>query len=553
MNSSRPSPPDVILHNGRIHTCDAQTGTVQALSILGNRVQAAGQAEDLLHSADPSTQIIDLKGGCVIPGLTDGHAHMDREGLRHQLPSLQHANSLQDVLDAIADEARQRPEGAWILTQPIGQPPEFSSDVSHLMPTRFDLDRVSPKHPVFIRPMWGYWSNSVPFACVANSLALKLAGIGSDTRSPSDDVVIDKDTSGQPSGIFWEKSLVPLVEHTLMRCAPGFSWAQREAALLHGMSEYNKAGTTCVFEGHGVASEVIQAYKSVHSSGKGTVRALLTFSPNWHLKGEGDAALLLKDWAAWVGRNGSGDDFLRVQGLYAEIDSDPHNNRLRAANHPCTGWAGFQAGCALPLDVMQVLVQEAARSEIRLCGIWPNILELFELANQAHPIAPMRWVLGHQRFLTRDQIARIKDLGIVLTTHTNRHIYKDGDRMLREGVHDLNDLVPLRSLAESGVPVAFGSDNLPPSLFHPMWHASARKSRGGQVVGESQAIHRSQALEIATQGGAYLCFDEEKRGRLAPGFLADLSLLTADPLSCAEEELPHIQATKVMVNGQFVL
>jgi predicted amidohydrolase YtcJ len=165
----------------------------------------------------------------------------------------------------------------------------------------------------------------------------------------------------------------------------------------------------------------------------------------------------------------------------------------------------------------------------------------------------MRWVLGHQRFLTRDQIARIKDLGIVLTTHTNRHIYKDGDRMLREGVHDLNDLVPLRSLAESGVPVAFGSDNLPPSLFHPMWHASARKSRGGQVVGESQAIPRSQALEIATQGGAYLCFDEEKRGRLAPGFLADLSLLTADPLSCAEEELPHIQATKVMVNGQFVL
>ncbi len=553
LNFSRPSTPDVIFHNGHIHTCDAQTGTVQALSIVGNRVQAAGQTEDLLNSADPSTQIIDLKGGCVIPGLTDGHAHMDREGLRHQLPSLQHANSLQDVLDAIADEAQQRPEGAWILTQPIGQPPEFSTDVSHLMPTRFDLDRVSPKHPVLIRPIWGYWSNSVPFACVANSLALKLAGIGPDTRSPSDEVVIDKDASGQPTGIFWEKSLVPLVEHTLMRCAPGFSWAQREAALLHGMSAYNKTGTTCVFEGHGVASEVIQAYKSVHSSGKSTVRALLTFSPNWHLNGQGDAALLLKDWAAWVGRNGSGDDFLRVQGLYAEIDSDPHNNRLRALNHSCTGWAGFQAGCALPLDMMKVLVQEAARSEIRLCGIWPNLLALFEQANQVHPIAPMRWVLGHQRFLTRDQIARIKDLGIVLTTHTNRHIYKDGDRMLREGFHDLNDLVPLRSLTESGVPVAFGSDNLPPSLFHPMWHASARKSRGGQVVGESQAISRSQALEIATQGGAYLCFDEEKRGRLAPGFLADLSLLTADPLSCAEEELPHIQATKVMVNGQFVL
>jgi predicted amidohydrolase YtcJ len=142
---------------------------------------------------------------------------------------------------------------------------------------------------------------------------------------------------------------------------------------------------------------------------------------------------------------------------------------------------------------------------------------------------------------------------MVLTTHTNRHIYKDGDRMLREGIHDMNDLVPLRSLINAGVPVAFGSDNLPPSLFHPMWHAIHRKSRGGQVVGESQAIERIQALEMATLGGAFLCFDEEKRGRLKPGFLADMSILTADPLSCDEEELPHIQATSVLVNGQFVL
>ena len=553
LNSTQKSIPDVIMHSGLIHTGDSKNGTVQALSIIENRIHAVGLTEELLSAADASTQIIDLKGCCVIPGLTDGHAHIDREGLRHQLPSLQHAHSLQDILDVIADEVRQRPEGTWILTQPIGQPPEFLTNVSHLIPTRFDLDRVSPKHPVFIRPIWGYWSNSVPFVCVANSLALKLAGIGLHTRSPSQEIGIDKDASGHLTGIFWEKSLVPLVEHTLMRCAPGFSLAQREAALLHGMSEYNKAGTTCVFEGHGVATEVIQAYQSVHSSGKSTVRALLTFSPNWHLNGQGDAAEMLKDWAAWVGRNGSGDNLLKVQGLYAEIDPDPHNNQLRAANHPCTGWAGFQAGCALPLDVMKVLVQEAARNEIRLSGIWPNLLDLFESANQVHPIAPMRWVLGHQRFLTRDQIARIKDLGIVLTTHTNRHIYKDGDRMLKEGTHDMNDLVPLRSLIENGVPVAFGSDNLPPSLFHPMWHASARKSRDGQLVGESQAIERSQALEIATQGGAYLCFDEEKRGRLIPGFLADVSILTADPLSCDEEKLPHIQATRVMVNGQFFL
>jgi predicted amidohydrolase YtcJ len=553
LNSNRKFTPDWVLHNGQIHTGDTQLGTVQALSIIGGRIQAVGQTAELLKAADPNTQMMDLKGACVIPGLTDGHAHLDREGLRHQLPSLESAQCLQDILDVISEQVRQLPEGSWILTQPIGQPPEFSTDVAHLTPTRFDLDRVSPKHPVFIRPIWGYWSNAVPFACVANSLALELAGIGQHTHSPSQEVVIDRDATGQVTGIFLEKSLVPLVEHTLMRCAPGFSLAQREAALRYGMSQYNKVGTTCVFEGHGVASEVIQAYKSVHASGASTVRALLTLSPNWHMNGQGDAVLLLKDWAAWLGRNGMGDDLLKVQGLYAEIDIDPHNNQLRAANHPCTGWAGFQAGCALPLEAMKVLVQEAARNAIRLAGIWPNLLDLFEYANQTHPIAPMRWVLGHQRFLTRDQIERIKDLGIVITTHTNRHIYKDGDRMLSDGNHDLNDLVPLRSLLDRGVPVAFGSDNLPPSLFHPIWHASARRSRHGQLVGESQAIDRGQALKIATQGGAYLCFDEGQRGRLSPGFVADLAILNSDPLTCDGQELPHIQATGVMVNGRFVL
>ena len=92
LNSTQKSIPDVIFHSGLIHTGDSKNGTVQALSIIGNRIHAVGLTEELLSAADASTQIIDLKGCCVIPGLTDGHAHIDREGLRHQLPSLQHAH-----------------------------------------------------------------------------------------------------------------------------------------------------------------------------------------------------------------------------------------------------------------------------------------------------------------------------------------------------------------------------------------------------------------------------------------------------------------------------
>jgi predicted amidohydrolase YtcJ len=241
-----------------------------------------------------------------------------------------------------------------------------------------------------------------------------------------------------------------------------------------------------------------------------------------------------------------------MQGLYTELDKEPGNNRLRAANHPCTGWAGFQAGCGLPQSALEALVVEAAREGIRLAGIWPELLPLFERANRVHPIGPMRWVLGHQSVLTHAQIDCIKDLGLVITTHTNRHIDKDGDRLLQRQDLDANDIVPLRSLREAGVEVSFGSDNLPPSLFGPMAHATTRRSRSGQLVGADQAITRQQALHIATFGGAYLCFAEHHRGTLAPGMLADLAVLSADPLTCPDDVLPQIQAEILVVNGRLV-
>lgn len=548
--------PTLVLHGGCIHTGDDRLGRVQALAIRGEEILAVGSDADVLRHLGPDTRQIDLAGRSVIAGMTDGHAHLDREGLRRQLPSLAGAETVDDVLDLIADEVRQRPAGAWIVTQPLGRPPEYQPGPGGLssgqIPNRHDLDRVSPHHPVYIRPIWGYWRNAAPLVSVANSLALACAGIGPQTRSPSPDITIQTDADGVPTGVFFENTLVPLVEHSLMRCAPGFTSSQREAGLRHAMGQYNRVGTTAVFEGHGVACEVVEAYKAVHASADSSVRAVLTFSPNWQVQGHGDAAQLLREWSAWLGGRGSGDNWLRLQGLYTELDTDPANNRLRAANHPCTGWAGFQAGSALPQSALEALVIEAARQGIRLAGIWPDLLPLFERANRVHPIAPMRWVLGHQSVLTRAQIDCIKDLGVVITTHTNRHIFKDGDRLLQRQGMDGKDIVPLRSLREAGVEVSFGSDNLPPSLFGPMAHATTRRSRSGQLVGAEQAITREQALHIATRGGAYLCFAEHQRGTLAPGMLADLAVLSADPLTCPDDKLAHIQAELIVVNGRLV-
>jgi len=550
-------PSTLVLHRGKIITCNDRGDVASAVAVRGRHIAAVGRDDEVLALAGPDARRVDLGGKAVLPGLTDGHAHMDREGLRRHLPSLAGARTRDDVLDIIAAEAAKAPPGTWIVTQPVGQPPEYPESDDALAsgpyPTRDDLDRVSPDHPVYIRPIWGYWRNRAPLVSVANSRALALAGVTPATASPSPAVDIERDATGRPTGRFVERTLVPIVEHTLMRAAPGFTAEQRASGLRHAMAEYNRYGTTAVFEGHGVAGEVIDAYETVRGQGASTVRSTLVLSPYWGPRGEGQALELLREWSAWLARRGRGDDMLRVQGLYAEIDKDPLNNMLRAGNHPCTGWAGFQAGAALDADTLAPLLAEAARAGIRVAGIWPDLLPLFEQAHRQHPIDDQRWVLGHQPVIDADTQARIRDLGLVLTTHTNRHIYKDGDLWAqRRGATGQDDIVPLRRLRDAGVAVAFGSDNLPVSLFGPIWHAVARRSRGGGLVAPGQALSRQEALDVATRGGAYLTFDEDVRGSIEPGKLADLAVLNADPLSCAEDEIATLHSLLTVVDGHIV-
>lgn len=548
---------DMVLHGGHVLGGDGTGTPAEAIAIAGNRIAAIGRDDDILRLASPRSRRVCLQGRSVVPGLTDGHAHMDREGLRRHLPGFAGARSIADILDMLAQVVRETPPGAWIVTQPLGEAPDYPDPAASLRegryPTRADLDKVSPLNPVYIRPIWGYWRNQAPLVSIANSLALSLAGIHRDTVSPSPDVTIERDADGEPDGVFSENTLVPIVEHTLMRAAPGFSLAQRVTGLRHGMRVYNAFGTTAVFEGHGAAGEVVDAYREVLRQGAPTVRATLTFSPHWGLNGTGDALALLREWSTWLKGDPVAEPWLRLQGFYGEIDNDRHNNPLRAGNHPCTGWAGFQSGAALPERALAVLLVEAARAGLRVAGIWPNLLPLFAAADNAHPIHELRWVLGHQPVLEPDTIARLRDLGIVVTTHTNRHIYKDGHLWAaRRRERGLDDIVPLRALLDAGVPVAFGSDNLPVSLFGPIAHAVNRRSRTGEPVAPAQAISREEALTIATRGGAYLTFDEDRRGTLVPGHLADLAVLSADPLRCAPEDIADIHAQLTIVDGQIV-
>jgi predicted amidohydrolase YtcJ len=545
----------LILCNGKIITINARFEIAQSIALSVERIEAVGSNADIAPLIDAHARVTDLNGRTVIPGLIDAHAHMDREGLKEALPSMAGVRSIDDVLQRIETLVRERTPGEWIVTMPLGEPPEFEGMPELLrerrFPTRSDLDRVAPDNPVFIKPGWGYWRVTMPLVGIANSRALAAAGVAADTQSPAPTLVIDRDANGMPTGIFRDFNAMPISELTLMRIAPTFDLATRVRALARSMQIYNSFGTTSIFEGHGVAGDVIAAYQRVHDIGP-SVRSTLLFSPAWCNTTEADIKSLISGWGRWLAGRGLGDDWLRIQGIFTEVDTSVEHG-LRRAAFPNTGWAGFNYA-GLPRDAVKVLLTECASNGIRVEVIGTDLLDLIAEVARATPIDAQRWILAHVSALDQHQIDVVRDLGLCVTTHSNGYIYKQGAALRdRIGTARENDVVPLRRLVDNGVPVALATDNVPVSLWHPIWQVVARIDRTiSAPVAPGQALTREEALRCATLGGAYLTFDETCKGSLEPGKLADLVVLSQDPLTCDLAVLRDTVAEMTIVNGEIV-
>jgi predicted amidohydrolase YtcJ len=547
----------LILHGGRVLTLDPQSRVAEAIAIAGERILAVGRDAEMLPLAAPDVRRIDLRGRTVIPGLIDAHAHLDREGLKDIFPSLAGATSIDDVLQRIEVRARETEPGQWIVTMPVGEPPEYRDVPDNLrdrrFPTRWDLDRVTPRHPVFIRSIWGYWRHTLPLVSIANSEALRRAAVTAETLPPWGGVQIDKVwKTGEPNGIFVEWTFMPVVELSLMSGIPRFTHADRVEALRRSMRIYNATGTTSVFEGHGIADEVRAVYRDVAAAGDMTVRAHLTMSPPWSTSAKPPAEQVAA-WAPTIGGRGTGDAWMRLGGLFAEAGVKA-DNLVRARAWPYTGWSGFAYDAGLPREQLREALVAAARHDVRVGGIQRDLLGLYEEVNRIVPLRDRRWVLEHISILTDDEIHRIRDLGLVVTTHTNSYIAKQGE-ILRARVGDgaEDTIVPLRRLREAGVPVALATDNVPTTLFNPIAQTITRLDRyAGRRIAPSQRLTREEALRAATTAGAWLTFEEHEKGTLEAGKLADLVVLSEDPLTVEESRIAGIVADVTIVGGRVV-
>ncbi len=546
---------DLILHNGPVITLDGGSRVADAVAVTGGLISAVGSSAELLADRGRTSRVIDLDGRTACPGFFDTHAHMDREGLKSRSGySLAGRHSVAAIADAVASAVARTPKNEWVIFMPMGTPKlSYISRPDQLeegrFPTRQDLDAVSPDNPVYIRVPWGWWVHR-PFVCVANSAAMKLAGIDRHTEAPYN-VEIVKDDSGEPTGVFLDRSYAPVIEYTLFRCAPRITFEDRVAGCRLGAAAYAAAGTTSIYEGHGLTPAILEAYRRVHEDGDLTVRVNLPLSVPGASVDDRRLAEVLNEWSSRLSGRGHGDDMYRIEGICVDVAND-QAAAIIGEDYPYEALAGHFYH-SLPHERFVEIGVRAARLGIRLncliCYDLERVLRAYEAIDAQVPIRDRRWVMIHVIEATPDQIRRMKALGVIATVTPN-FMYMASDRFNLQEIGDT--AMPVRALIDAGVPVALSSDNVPYSMLWTMWEALARwDGDSGRRLGDSN-LTREEALRMICQTGALVTWEENRKGTLEVGKLGDVVILDGNPLTCEEDELKDIRVEHTFLGGREV-
>ncbi len=541
---------------GKVITLDPAGRIAEAVAIAGDRIVAVGERRQILELKGPRTRVTET-GGAIIPGFNDAHAHLDTEGLRERFPSLGRVRGIDDVLARISELARATPRGEWIVTMPVGDAPFYFGGPVVLrerrMPTRAELDRAAPDHPVCILPPSGYWS-LLPCHTALNSLALKLNGLDRASVSPVEGIELERDPAGDLTGVIVEHNYPDSAQIALLPAVPRFSPQDRRDGILRSVRAYHAVGTTSVYEGHGCAPEVIAAYRDLWQAGDLTMRMHLVVSPTWATCDE--AEVMMRDWLAYARGAGIGDERLRIGGIFVGYGGEPTAARAARIDPADLGWSCYIKHANEPAE-FERLCMLAAAHDLRIHTIAVDklceLLPIFERVHAAHDISRRRWVVEHMSHAAASDLARLKALGIGVTLIPDYHVWKVGTRFFPLSEEDRELVSPTAQLDALGVPVACGTDNSPLNPLATMRAMRTRRERTtGEVLGAGGRTSAELALRAMTQNGAWFSFEETVKGRIMPGYLADLAVLSGCPLTTPGEDLEALTCLATMVGGRFV-
>jgi len=529
---------DLVLRNGHIVTMSAAQSVVSAMAVRDGRILALGDDNALAGCATSHTQSLDLHGRTVLPGLIDVHTHAMEWAtsiLRGEIDAgYPTVHSISDITQTVAQRAAALPKGQWI----IGSGWDDAKLAEHRYITRKDLDRVSPDHPVYLKHVSGHLG-------VVNSSALRLADITRDTKDPQGGV-IERDASGQPTGILKDTAMA-LVAALLPKDRPDID--ARAAKLISEKAA--EVGLTTIHDIF-ISPEEMRGYQDAER--RGWLKIRVQMSPR--IDSIADAEKL-----AQMGvHTGFGDDHLKFGA--AKMFADGGMGARTIAIYP-PGVIGEPDNLGVlrwpPAEMQKAhLTAAAAGWQLETHAIGDRaideVLDSYAAVIQQLGLIDHRFRIVHAGISTPAVQKRMRELNVVVDGNPP-FVYWIGSWFAKYGPERVRWAYPAKSYIENGIVEAAGSDVpvTPLSPWWGIWAAVVRKEmESGQVLAPEERISVEQALVLYTRNGAYAGFEEDSKGTLDSGKLADFIVADRDVLSVPADELKDVKVLQTFVGGRKV-
>lgn len=542
-------PADLVVRNGRIFTVDETLPEARALAARGDRIVFVGQESEVEPFIGPDTEVIDLDGGLAIPGFIEGHGHFMGIGEARLQLDLMDAGSYQELVDRVAAAVAEAEPGEWIVGRGWHQskwdpPPE---PMVRGFQTHDALSAVSPDNPVWLTHASGH-------AGFANAKAMEVAGVTAATPSPTGgEIIVDR--RGRPTGIFVETAqrlIGRAYQEALERMGPEERAARRERAFRLAAEECLAKGITS-FQDAGSSPDTIRFFREQAEGDYLGPRLWVMVRAPVEEMPEALPELRVVGFA---------DNMLTVRAIKITADG-ALGSRGAWLLEPYADDPGNTGHNTYPLEDLRRVAALAMEHDYQLCvhaiGDRANreVLDVFEATFEEFPeeAEEARWRIEHAQHLHPDDIPRFAELGVIASMQAV-HATSDGpwvpDRIGPERAR--TGAYVWRSLMDAGALVTNGTD-APVEDVDPIasFYASVtRRMASGETFFPEQAMTRQEALRSYTLDAAYAAFEEELKGSLTPGKLADITVLSRDILTVPEEEIPEARVLYTIVGGQVV-
>ncbi|MEL1264027.1 amidohydrolase [Pseudoxanthomonas putridarboris] len=530
---------DLILRNAKIATLDPANPSASALAIADGRVLAVGDEATVMAKADASTRIVDAGGRRLIPGLNDSHTHLIRGGLNYNLElRWDGVRSLADAMAMLKAQVDRTPAPQWVRV--VGGFSEHQFAEKRL-PTLDELNALAPDTPVFLLHLYD--------RALLNRAALRAVGYTRDTPDPPGGQ-IQRDGSGNPTGLLLAKPNA-LILYATLAMGPKLPPEYQLNSTRHFMRELNRLGITSVIDAGGGFQNYPEDYEIIqklHADNQLTVR----IAYNLFTQNKGSELADFQRWSRMLEPR-QGDDLLRHNGageMLVFSAADFEDFREPRPELP--------AGLEGELDAVVRLLAEK-RWPFRIHATYDEsitrMLDVYERVNREVPFDGLHWIVDHAETISERNIERVSALGGGIAIQ-HRMAFQGEFFAERYGADALKHTPPVRRMLQAGVPVGAGTDATRVASYNPWvalyWLVSGRTLGGLRMYGDDNRLEREEALSLWTRGSAWFSTEQDRKGRLAVGQLADASLLSADFFAVPESDIPDITSVLTVVGGRIV-